>query len=109
MRSEELFFVERASLLLRYKHLLSDSAAKKPSTAAAPFDTMNPGKDMTWEEYVKYLKANSSPETIACIEEAQQRAAATAYANTENHPSSKHIKIDTTKRSPRTLHSKANA
>ena len=79
---------------------------------------------MTWEEYVKYLKANSSPETIACIEEAQQRAAATAYANTENHPSSKHIKayantenhpsskhikIDTTKRSPRTLHSKANA
>ncbi len=61
---------------------------------------------MTWEEYVKYLKANSSPETIACIEEAQQRA---AYANTENHPSSKHIKIDTTKRSPRTLHSKANA
>ncbi len=39
----------------------------------------------------------------------QQRAAATAYANTENHPSSKHIKIDTTKRSPRTLHSKANA
>ena len=64
---------------------------------------------MTWEEYVKYLKANSSPETIACIEEAQQRAAATAYANTENHLSSKHIKIDTTKRSPRTLHSKANA
>lgn len=62
---------------------------------------------MTWEEYVKYLKANSSPETIACIEEAQQRAA--AYANTENPPSSKHIKIDTTKRSPRTLHSKANA
>ena len=59
---------------------------------------------MTWEEYVKYLKANSSPETIACIEEAQQRAAATAY-----HPSSKHIKIDTTKRSPRTLHSKVNA
>ena len=48
---------------------------------------------MTWEEYVKYLKANSSPETIACIEEAQQRAAATAYANTENHPHSKHIKI----------------
>ena len=34
MRSEELFFVECASLLLRYKHLLSDSAAKKPSTAS---------------------------------------------------------------------------
>ena len=34
VRSEELFFVERASLLLRYKHLLSDSAAKKPSTAS---------------------------------------------------------------------------
>ena len=30
MRSAELIFVERASLLLRYKHLLSDSAAKKP-------------------------------------------------------------------------------
>ena len=30
---------------------------------------------MTWEEYVKYLKANSSPETIACIEEAHQPAA----------------------------------
>ena len=40
VRSEELFFVERASLLLRYKHLPSDSAAKKPSTAAAPFDTI---------------------------------------------------------------------
>ena len=34
VRSEELFFVERASLLLRYKHLLSDSVAKKPSTAS---------------------------------------------------------------------------
>ena len=50
----------------------------------------NPGKEtdnMTWEEYVKYLKANSSPETIACIEEAQQRAALyrTSFASEVEH------------------------
>ena len=33
VRSEELFFVERASLLLRYKHLLSDSVAADWCTA----------------------------------------------------------------------------
>ena len=33
VRNEELFFVERASLLLRYKHLLSDSVAADWCTA----------------------------------------------------------------------------